>query len=331
MKLFKKISLPLLAFLFLGQAFAFAEELTIYSGRSEKLVGSVLKRFEEVSGIKLNVRYGKTPELAATLIEEGRRTPADIFYSQDAGALGALTEEGLLASIDESLLSKVKRGFVSSKKKWIGITGRGRTIDYNTDLVNPKDLPKTIWGLLDQKWSGGRIGWAPLNSSFQSFVAGLLVTQGEKRTRLWLQGIKANEPQVYPKNTAIVAALGRKEISVGLVNNYYLHRFLSKDPSYPVAHHYTQGDVGSMLNVAGIGILKNSSKKELAEKLIKFLLSEEIQKTFAKTTFEYPLIKGIEVQGPQKSLSTFSTLDLDLNELKEIRKAVTILKEEGVL
>ncbi len=321
----------LLVCMVLVSSWAHAEELTIYSGRSEKLVGPILKQFEEETGVKLNIRYGKTPQLAAAIIEEGRRSPADIFYAQDGGALGALAEESLLTAISDNLIGQVDVRFVSPTGSWIGITGRARTVDYNTEAVNLDELPNSIWGFLDKRWSQGRIGWAPLNSSFQSFVAALLVTQGEERTRLWLRGILANQPQVYPKNTPIVAALGRGEIEVGFVNNYYLHRFLAKNPNFPVAHHYTKGDAGSMINIAGMGILRSSNKTELAEKLIQYLLSAKAQTYFAENTFEYPLVKGVNVQGPQKTLQDVPAPDLDLSNLKRIREAVRILKDERVL
>lgn len=315
----------------LTTTFAHAKALTIYSGRSERLIGPILKQFEKDSGIKLNVRYGKTPQLAAAIMEEEKNSPADLFFSQDAGALGVLATEGLSQIIDSELLSKVDSRFISSEGLWIGITGRARTVDYNTVLVNPVDLPKTIWGFIDKRWANGRIGWAPSNSSFQSFVAGFLALEGEEKTREWLRAIQSNKPQVYPNNTAIVAALGRGEIEVGFVNNYYLQRFLKTNVQFPVAHHYTRGDAGSMMNVAGIAILKTSKKKTEVNALIAFLLSDQVQLRFATETFEYPLVKTVTVQGSQKSLKEVPSPKMDLSDLKGIRKAVKILQEESVL
>jgi iron(III) transport system substrate-binding protein len=228
-------------------------------------------------------------------------------------------------------LENVESRFRSPKNEWIGITGRARTIDYNTELVSVNELPDSIWGFTESKWGGGKIGWAPTNGSFQSFITALRVLEGEDKAKEWLQGIIANEPQVYPKNTPIVAALGRGEIYVGFVNNYYLHRFQTEDPSFPVAHHYTENDAGSMINIAGLGIVDTTKKRELAEQFIEHMLSEDTQRYFATETYEYPLSAGISAIGPQKSLSDINTPDIDLSNLDDLKGTTSLLQDVGAL
>jgi iron(III) transport system substrate-binding protein len=307
------------------------KELTIYSGRGEDLVSPLFERFQEDTGIELKVRYGKTAELAATILEEGSNSPADLFFAQDAGALGALSKEGRLIRISDTLLQNVESRFRSPKGEWIGITGRARTVDYNIKLVEKEELPDSIWGFTDPKWGDGKIGWAPTNGSFQSFVTAFRVLEGDDRAREWLEGIMANEPQVYPKNTPIIDALGRGEIHVGFVNNYYLHRFQAEDPGFPVAHHYTKGDAGSMINIAGLGILGTAKDKGLAERLIEYMLSEDAQLYYSTETYEYPLAQGIKVVGPQKPLSEITTPDLDLSNLDDLKGTLDMLQEVGAL
>jgi iron(III) transport system substrate-binding protein len=307
------------------------ERLTVYSGRGEDLVSPLFEKFQESTGIKLEVRYGKTAELAATILEEGENSPADLFFAQDAGALGALSKEGRLIRISDSVLQNVEPRFRSPRGEWIGTTGRARTVDYNIKLVEKEELPDSIWGFTDPKWGEGKIGWAPTNGSFQAFVTAFRVLEGDDRAREWLEGIIANEPQVYPKNTPIIDALGRGEIHVGFVNNYYLHRFQAEDPGFPVAHHYTSGDAGSMINIAGLGILDTAKDNRLAEKLIGYMLSEDAQLYYATETYEYPLVPGIEVLGPQKSLSEITTPDLDLSDLDDLKGTLALLQEVGAL
>ena len=306
--------------------------ITVYSGRSQELIGPILERFEAQSGIDVKVHYGGTAELLATLLEEGDRTPADVYIAQDAGALGALESEGRFAELDAGLLDRVPMAFRSAMGRWVGISGRARVIVYNTERVDPSELPDSILGFTDSKWRG-RIGWAPTNGSFQAFVTALRLTQGEDAARDWLQGILANDPIEYPKNTPIVAAAAAGEIDVGFVNHYYLHRFLAEEgEGFGARNAYTApGDPGTLINVAGAGILSSSDAQQQAAQLVAFLLSEEAQRYFTQETFEYPLIEGVEANADLRSIADLQPLELDLSKLSDLEGTLDLLRKTGVL
>ena len=193
--------------------------LVVYSGRSESLVGPIIQQFREASGIDVQVKYGSTSEMAATLQEEGRNSPADLFWAQDPGALGALSE--MFKPLPSDVTLAVPEWARSSSGKWVGVSGRARVIVYNTDL-SEDELPKSVQELTDPKWKG-RIGWPPTNASFRVMVTAMRHIWGEDETRAWLEGMLANDVKVFPKNTPIVDAAGKGEVDVGLVNHYYLH------------------------------------------------------------------------------------------------------------
>lgn len=304
--------------------------LVVYSGRDEKLVSEIIKRFEAETGIKVQVRYGDTAELAAAILEEQKNSPADVFFAQDAGALGALQKANRTSALPEAVLTKVSDRFKSPTDQWVGVTGRVRTVDYNTDLVKAEELPQSIFDLTDPKWKG-KIGWAPTNGSFQSFVTALRVTEGEEKAKQWLEAMKANEPKVYPKNVPIVEALARGEIALGLVNHYYLERFKKENPNAPVAHHYTN-DVGSLVNVAGVTILDSAKHREPAEKFVAFLLDNEAQTYFSTQTMEYPLATGVAVASSNlKSLDQVPESKVDLSNLNDLDATLQLLQSTGVL
>ena len=211
------------------------QPLVIYSGRSESLIEPILDQFEEASGIPIEVRYGSTSELAGVLLEEGEKSPADLFFAQDPGGLGAIHSAGLLSKLPQEITSQVPGRLAADDGSWVGISGRARTIVYNTDAISDSDseLPDDLFGFVDPVWKG-RIGWAPTNASFQAMVTAMRNTWGEEKTREWLLGIQANDPVTYLKNTPIVAAVGAGEVDVGFVNHYYLHRFLAEEgESFP--------------------------------------------------------------------------------------------------
>ena len=190
-----------------------SNKLIIYSGRSESLIQPLVDQFAAASGLDVEVRYGGTAELAGVLLEEGENSPADLFYAQDPGGLGAVEAAGMLAVLPQDILEQVPARFSAESGAWVGISGRARTVVYNTDVfTDPEnELPTDMWGYVGPEWNG-RIGWAPSNGSFQAMVTAMRVTWGEEKTREWLQGIQANNPIVYPNNTPIVAGVAAGEV-----------------------------------------------------------------------------------------------------------------------
>lgn len=323
---------PILA-LAASPASLFAQELTVYSGRSKNLVQPVIDAFEKESGAKVAVRYGGTAELAATILEEGKNSPADVFFAQDAGALGAIAVEGLFRELPEATLAKVSPKFRSPKGLWIGTSGRARVVAYSTKTLKESDLPESVQGFTAPEWKG-RIGWAPGNGSFQAFVTALRVKLGDDGAAKWLKAIHANEPKVYPNNSSIVAAIGAGEVEVGFVNHYYLLNFLKeKGPDFPVRNYHPKGgDVGAMLNVAGVGILKTSKRAETAEKFVEFLLRPDVQKNFVEgEDKEYPLVEGVEPAPDMIPLSAIDAPDIDLGDLSDLKGTLAMLQDLGIL
>ncbi|MBI2954122.1 MAG: iron ABC transporter substrate-binding protein [Chloroflexi bacterium] len=306
--------------------------LTIYSGRNEGLVGSLLQQFAKETGTEIQVRYGDTAELVATILEEGDNSPADVFFAQDAGALGALSQVGRFRGLPDSIIKKVDERFRSPKGEWVGLSGRARVVAYNTNTLKESDLPDSILSFTDPKWKG-KIGWAPQNGSFQAFVTALRVTDGEAGASAWLEGIKKNEPKTYANNIAIVDAVGKGEIEAGFVNHYYLYTFLrERGESFPVRNYHPRaGGSGAMVNVAGIGMLKTARNPQLAERFIGFLLANEAQQYFAKETFEYPMALGAPTLPELKPLSSINAPKIDLGNLSDLNGTLRLLHEKGAL
>ncbi len=306
--------------------------LTIYAGRSEELVGPLIERFETATGLDVQVNYAGTTDLAATILEEGDASPADVFFAQDAGALGAVAAEGRLATLPAETLAKVDARFASDDGQWVGVSGRARVVVYDTRTLEEADLPTSIDAFTDPVWKG-RIGWAPTNASLQSFVTAYRVLKGDDAARAWLTGIQANEPKVYDGNDAVLAAVAAGEVEVGFVNHYYLMRQLAEQgDTFPVRNHFLAGDdPGSLINVAGAGILSSAKNPTAAQAFIDFLLTPESQGYFATETHEYPLIDGVAADEALPPLAEIESPDIDLSDLADLEGTLRIMQEAGVL
>ena len=308
------------------------DPLVVYCGRGESLVGPVVAAFTEETGISVDIRYGGTADLAAQILEEGDQSPADVYYGQDAGALGQLALERRLSPLSDTVLDRVPERFRDPGGRWVGTTGRARVFVYNTELLTPEDVPEDIWGFTDEKWRG-RIGWAPTNGSFQAFVTALRVLEGEDRAREWLTGVLANEPLAYSGNTAIYRAVADGEVELALSNHYYLHRFLAQEgPGFTARSIFpTAGGAGALINISGGGVVDTASNAEAAEQFLSYLLTDEVQERFARTTFEYPLVEGVPTDASVTPMSEIIPLDLDLGDLEDLRGTLDLLREVGAL
>jgi iron(III) transport system substrate-binding protein len=306
--------------------------LTIYAGRSEELVGPLIEQFKAANDVDVKVEYAGTTDLAATLLEEGDASPADVFFAQDAGALGAVAAEARLATLPDETLAKVDERFVSDDGQWVGISGRARVVIYDSRVLDESQMPDTIAAFTDPAWRG-RIGWAPTNASLQSFVTAYRVLEGDDAARAWLEGIQANEPKVYDGNDAVLAAVAAGEIEVGFVNHYYLMRQLAEQgDGFPVRNHFLPGgDPGSLVNVAGAGILWSAPNPAAAQAFIDFLLTQESQTYFADETFEYPLVEGVAADPRLPALSEIQSPDIDLSDLADLQGTLDLMQAAGVL
>ena len=304
--------------------------LTIYSGRSQEFIEPFFAAFTEATGIELDVRYGDSAALAAQILEEGDNSPADLFLSQDAGALGAVAGAKLLASLDQSLLEMFASNYRAPSNDWVAITGRARVLAYAPDRVAA--LPTSIDELIAENWKG-RLAIAPTNSSFQAFITAMIQTRGETATETWLRALQKNSPKLYEKNSLIVQAIDAGDVDAGLVNHYYtwevaeeLGREINVKNSF-----FSPEDLGNLVNVSGAGILRTSKKQSLASELITFLLSDEEQARFVSDTHEYSIaLPELRPEG-LPALNEIKAPRVDLANLSDLKRTQALLIKVGLL
>ena len=308
-----------------------AEPLTVYSGRSEELVAPVIEQFTAATGIGVEVRYADSAQLASQLIEEGERTPADVFFAQDAGALGAVAQAGLAGDVAPAVAALVPDSYQSPG--WVGVTGRARVVVYDPREVAPQEVPTSVDDLTDPRWSG-EVGIAPTNASFQSFVTGYRVAEGDDAARTWLDGMVANDVESFEGNTPVLDAVDDGVISAGLINHYYWYRKVAEVGADAVASRLAflaDGDPGALVNVAGVAPLAVTDQPDETAAFVAYLLSDEAQTYFAEQTFEYPLVATVEPAADLPPLDDLQGPDIDLSDLDTLGETIAMLEEVGLL
>ncbi len=320
------------ASLFLAMSLpAAAADVTIYSGRGEALIGPLVAQFEAQTGLDAEVRYGGTAELANLLLEEGANTPADVFWAQDGGSLGAVAPifADLPADVNEGVLPV----FRNPANKWVATSGRSRVLVYSTERVAEGDLPASIEALTDPKYKG-RVAWAPTNGGFQAFVTAFRVAKGDEAAKAWLQGMIANEAKVYRNNGTQIEGIANGEVDYGLVNNYYLGRYTDRDAEYPVGQTvFAAGDIGNLVNVAGAGIVAASDNQEKARVFIDFLLSPAAQQFITLQGNEYPVVTGVIPDSTLLPLEKLLEISphVDIDQISDLEGTLALLRDVGLL
>jgi iron(III) transport system substrate-binding protein len=304
--------------------------VTLYSGRTEELVGPLIERFEAATAIDVEVRYGSSSEMAATLLTEGVDSPADLFYAQDPASLGSVAD--LMAPLPASILSLVPESFQDPDGLWVGVTVRSRVLAFNPELVPENQLPISYKDLVDPEWSG-RIGVAPTNGSFIAFVSAMILTEGEEATLQWLEGLAANDPITFDGNAPIAAAVEAGDVDLGLINHYYLLQLGAEQGGTTAQNHFfAQPDAGSLVMPSGISMLATAQNPVGSGELIAFLLSSESQTYFAETNFEYPVASGAPAPEGAPALDSLVSPSISATEMAAVLdRATDMITEAGLV
>ena len=303
-----------------------AESITIYSGRSEELIEDLLTTFTEETGIEIEVRYGDSAELAAQILEEGDNIRADVYFGQDAGALGALANEGVTKTLPTDITDLVATEYKSVNGQWVGVSGRGRVFVYDPAKVS--QIPTSYKDLMDPSWKG-RIGIAPTNASFQAFITAIRVLEGEQAAIDFLNAMKENGV-LFEKNSIILQAVQDGIVDAGLVNHYYwweLAAEIGEENMKPEIAWFKDGDTGNLINVAGVAVLSDNPS---AMVFAKWLLGETAQNYFVERTREYSLTGVPEVAG-LKPLKDIKAPTIDLSDLDSLAETLELIRKAGLL
>lgn len=319
-----------------------SEDLVIYSGRSQALVDGLVDRYEQRTDRAVSVRYGSDAQLLAALQEEGENSQADLFWANTTGALAEAINAGLLTQLPDSILEQAA-AYQPENGQWTPITTRFRVLAYNSEAVDPSQLPASVMDLPDLSEYEGRIGWTPAYSSFQDFITAMRTIHGREATQAWIQGMEELNPNAYTSNTPMIQALAAGEIDIALTNHYYVLRLkhdneegeeTSGQSSAPVeTYHFEDGDVGNLALVTGAGLLGTNDQPEAAQQFLSFLLSPEAQEYAATEVHEYPVVEGVSVPDYMTSVEQALSFSPDFNfeELQDLDATLELLRAEGLL
>ncbi len=304
--------------------------LTLYNGQHRKTTEALVAAFTRATGIGVITRNAESPELASQIIEEGARSPADVFFSEQSPPIASLQEKGLLAPIAPATLALIPARFASKDGTWIGTNARTRVITYNKKMVGAADLPKSILDFSTPAFAG-KFGYVK-QDGFQEQIMAIVHIHGRAEALQWLKGVK-QYGRSYNGNRIASTAVENGEIAMALSNNYYWYSMAREKGAANLAsavYSPPGADAGNIVNLSAAGQLKTSRNPEAAQRFLAFMLSRPGQEAMMATTAEYPVIDGLTSPFNLPSMASF-TAPVTPADMGSATQAYALEREAGLI
>jgi iron(III) transport system substrate-binding protein len=306
--------------------------ITLYNAQHEDLMKEMTDAFTKSTGIKVELRNGSDLEMANQIAQEGDRSPADVFVTENSPAMTLVDGRRLFTPVSAAAAKQVPARYQPRDRDWVGFAARQTVFVYNTGKPASQDLPASIMDLADPRWKG-RFGYSPTGADFQAIVSAVLALKGEAQTRAWLKGLKENAV-AYQGNTKVMAAVNKGDIEGGVIYHYYWYQDQAEagaDSRNTKLHFFAPQDPGAFTSVSGAGILKSSDDVEKAQQLVRFLTGPAGQRVLAQSSaLEYPIASGVPAPAALKPLAELDAPVVDIDKLNS-EQVVTLMQDAGIL
>jgi iron(III) transport system substrate-binding protein len=296
-----------------------------------------VKAFEKQTGVIVKVRSDDEDVLAQQIEQEGSRSPADVFFTENTPPLGRLDEKGLLAAVPAQALAAAPARYSASDGNWVGVSARVSVLVYNTSQLKASQLPKSVLGLASPKWKG-KLDIAPSETDFAPIVPSIAQDKGDAAAVAWLKALKALKANAGshqdPDNETLVANVNQGTTELGVINHYYWYRLrdeVGQSGLHSRLATFAPGDDGYLLDVSGAAVLTSSRHRAAARALVAFLVSSAGEHILASSdSWEYPVASGV-TNPALPPLSSFHPRSFGLTQIGDGSHAISLLQQAGLL
>lgn len=313
-----------------------SNSLTLYSGQHPQTTDKLVAAFEKRTGISVSIRSDDEDVLAAQIVTEGPRSPADVFYTENSPPLEFLQEKGLLAAVRPATLAATPARFNSARGDWVGVSARVSVLTYNPALIPQSQLPTSVLQLANPRYKG-KLALAAGETDFQPIVTSVLRSYGRAATLRWLAGLKANAAgHTYPDNETVASDVNRGTAAFGIINQYYWYRMRSEIGAAAMHSrlaNFAARDPGYVVDVSGAAALKSSAHQAAAQKFLAFMVGKQAQEIIGghSLSYEYPVASGVTTAAPETPFSQLKPNPITVGELGDGSAAVALLRQAGLL
>jgi iron(III) transport system substrate-binding protein len=312
------------------------QTITLYNAQHEQTTDALIAAFTKQTGIKVRVDNDDEDVLTAQIEQEGSRSPADVFYTENSNWLEQLGEKGLLAHVDADTLANVPAQDSAANGDWLGVSARMSVLVYNPSKISAAQLPTSILDMADPKFKG-EFEIAPSETDFWPLVSSVAKADGDAAALTWLKALKDNagSNDNVPDNETITSDVSKGTIDFGVINHYYFYRLQSeigKSSVHAQLAYFAPQDPGFVEDISGAGILKSSKHQAAAQQFLNFITSAAGQQVLESgASYEYPLKAGVAANPELPPLASYQPNSFTPADLGTGLNAKSLLQQAGLI
>ena len=296
-------------------------EVVVYVAVDRRDAEPILKQFEEESGFQVRALYdaeaAKTTGLVTRLVAESERPRCDVFWNNEVVQTLLLAERGLLESYRSPNSEGIPDRLRDPADRWTGIATRTRVIVYNTTLVEPSEVPRTLHELGDSKWKGKVAVANPMFGTTRTHIAALYAEWGANATQAWLGRLLENDVRIVDGNAMVknLVARARSDASPILVGLTDTDDVCSgQSDGEPIDFVYPdQAGEGAFVVPATVCMIKRGPNQDAARVLIDFLVSAAAEAALTTEGTGYSPVRSSKPTSGQQP----HTIDVSYSNLLE--------------
>lgn len=310
--------------------------ITLYNAQHEQTTDAIIAAFTKKTGIKVRVDNDDEDVLTGQIEQEGSRSPADVFYTENSNWLQQLDDRGLLAKVDADTLANIPSADSATNGDWVGVSARVSALVYNPSKISVGDLPRSILDMADPRYKD-EFEIAPSETDFWPLVVSVARAKGDAAALTWLKELKANAAgnDNVPDNETLTSDVANGTTDFAVINHYYYYRLRAESKNGAGDSrlaYFRPGDPGYVEAISGAAVLKSSTHKRAAQEFVSFITSRAGQSVLAHgDSFEYPLKDGVAADPQLPPLSSYHPSSFTPAELGTGLTAKTLLQEAGLI
>lgn len=310
---------------------ASAEKLTLYCSAQEDWCQLVANKFQDASGIKVNMTRKSSGETFAQIKAESSNPKGDVWWGGTGDPHLQAAEEDLTAPYVSPMRSELNDWAISQATsagdKTIGIYSGALGYGYNEDLLKANNLPApACWKDLTKPEYKGFVQMANPNSSGTAYTTLATMVQlfGEEDGFQFMKDLHKNINQYTKSGSAPIKAAGRGENTVGIV---FMHDAVKQAVSgFPIK--VVAPCEGTGYEIGSMSIVKGARNMDEAKKFYDWALTAEAQ-TLALDVkaFQVPSNKGAKTSPSAPDLSSIKLIDYDFKKYGSSAERKRLLKK----